>query len=255
VNFPPSIKRFYLHTHHTSLRIYSKHIAMAEERAALKKAVADATPSTTDFSSAARAFTEPTKQTFLEGKAVESQLSVAWDAFIAVVADTVAESQDPLVEILRTVQKENLSAERKCEIWGQEVKLWEDLPLFGVQWREVWNKAPGSGSKNDFSSEQWKNLNAFLARITAISASNPALDFSLYAIWTIRSAVEEGDIEQDKIAAAEVWFVYAGERLENLSKENKVFDGKIAKPGSKYQEKEWKGFSEERYKIWKDALQ
>lgn len=116
--------------------------------------------------------------------------------------------------------------------------------------------APGSGSKNDFSPGQWCNLNAFLARLTALSQSIPAFDFSLYAIWTLRSALEGTEkapsVDED---AAKVWLTYAKDIIERLSQEEKTFDGKMAKGGDKYKDRDWRGFNAQRLEIWQAALQ
>jgi hypothetical protein len=100
------------------------------------------------------------------------------------------------------------------------------------------------------------NINAFVARLTSLSHSVRAFDFSLYAIWTLRAASEEiNDAQPEGLDAAKAWFSYANETLERLSKEEKEFDGKIGRPGDKYKEKEWRGFNGERLEIWKIALQ
>jgi hypothetical protein len=115
--------------------------------------------------------------------------------------------------------------------------------------------APGSGSKDDFSAQQWTNLNAFAARLTSLSSSMPAFDFSLYAIWTLRTALEgTNDAPDGNIEAAKAWFTYAKDPIEKLSKEGKNFDGKIARAGDKYKEKEWRGFNVERLETWRAGL-
>jgi hypothetical protein len=120
----------------------------------------------------------------------------------------------------------------------------------------MWISAPGTGSKDDFSEDQWANLNAFIARLTSLSSSIPAFDFSLYAIWTLRAALEGTDVAASRLfPAAKVWFLYASQRIEQLSKEGKKFDGKIASAGVKYKNKAWNGFNTERLNIWQSAIQ
>ena len=63
------------------------------------------------------------------------------------------------------------------------------------------------------------------------------------------------DAQPKDLDAAKAWFSYANETLERLSKEEKTFDGKIARPGDKYKEREWRGFNAERLEIWKTGLQ
>lgn len=116
--------------------------------------------------------------------------------------------------------------------------------------------APGSDSNSEFSPDQWTNINAFVARLTAISPSKSVLDFSLYAIWTLRLTLEETeDVEIKDLSSARVWFLYAKDVLEKLSKDLKTFDGNMAKPGYKFKEKDWRGFTLERLEIWRAALQ
>jgi len=211
--------------------------------------------------SAASNFTEPTKEAFAAGaseSAIEETLSRAWYSLIDVAADTCYQSQGPLVDIVLAVQLENLAEQEgasECTVWGNKVKVWKDLPLFGPSMREAWNRAPGNGCKNDFSAEQWCNLNAFAARLTAVSQSIPVLDFSLYAIWTLRSAFEGTDEPSSAdVDAAKVWFLYARDTIKRLGREEKIFDGKKAKGGDKYKDKEWRGFNPQRLEVWEAAL-
>jgi hypothetical protein len=106
-------------------------------------------------------------------------------------------------------------------------------------------------------------LNAFTATLVATIHSRsisfpPDNDFSLYAIWTIRMALEDNDGQQktDKteLEAAAAWFAYAAPTLWNLSQEGKEFQGKIAKQGQAMQGKEWRGFSKERWEHWEERL-
>jgi hypothetical protein len=92
---------------------------------------------------AARAFTEPTKQAYFGERDIESQLETAWNSLIEIAADTSHDSQDPLVEIVKAVQQEKLRAEndnKPCKIWGEDVKVWEEMPLLGPSLRGGWNR-------------------------------------------------------------------------------------------------------------------
>jgi hypothetical protein len=101
------------------------------------------------------------------------------------------------------------------------------------------------------------NINAFFARVTAAGVS----DFTLYAIWTLREALEDPDVNEiahqpstKLLNAASVWFIYATDILANATKENKQFDGKMAKPGTSIGQAEWRGFCDDRWKVWKQRL-
>ncbi len=98
------------------------------------------------------------------------------------------------------------------------------------------------------------NLNAFVARLTALSPSIPALDFSLYAIWTMRSAFEDNEPTVATVEAAKVWFKYSEDTIERLSHEEKKFQGPVARGGDKYRENKWSGFSDERLTLWREPL-
>lgn len=114
--------------------------------------------------------------------------------------------------------------------------------------------APGTGARNDFSPEQWTNLNGFVARLTSLSPSIPIFDYSIYAIWSLRAAFEGTETSAAHIDAGKVWFRYAQEVIEKMSREKKSFEGRLAAPGSKYKDKEWIGFGPERLHIWQAAL-
>ncbi|KAK7025043.1 hypothetical protein R3P38DRAFT_2952481 [Favolaschia claudopus] len=71
-------------------------------------------------------------------------------------------------------------------IWGTGT-LWSDLVLLGASSREIWNDSPGTGAGySDAAIVAWTNVNAFTARLT----SEDVNDYSLYAIWAMRDALE-----------------------------------------------------------------
>jgi hypothetical protein len=96
-----------------------------------------------DPSTAARDFTKPTKENLAAGASesdIETCLSRAWKSVIDVAADTQHESQEPLLDIVRAVQQTDDADANTCTIWGEEVKLWRDMPLLGPTLREAWNR-------------------------------------------------------------------------------------------------------------------
>ena len=111
--------------------------------------------SKTEPRSAASNFTEPARKTFAAGaseSAIESSLSRGWNSIIDVAADTQHESQGPLVDIVQAVQQQNLAEQEdasECTIWGEKLKVWKDMPLFGPSMREAWNR----GMYNQYISE------------------------------------------------------------------------------------------------------
>lgn len=97
----------------------------------------------TSASDAARTFTEPTRTAFLAGEDLEEHLGRTYDALIKLAAETKHESQDVLVEIVRAIQQDDITKEndgKMCVIWDEELKIWEDMPLFGASMREAWNR-------------------------------------------------------------------------------------------------------------------
>jgi len=95
---------------------------------------------------AAKAFTQTVSQAIageLKETTLEDSLDAAWNSIIDVAAQLPHGSQQPLVEILCAVQKENLSDKYPTNsvIWGEKVKVFEGLPLFGPTVRSAWNRS------------------------------------------------------------------------------------------------------------------
>ncbi|KAH0357006.1 hypothetical protein KCU81_g203, partial [Aureobasidium melanogenum] len=147
-------------------------------------------------------------------------------------------------------------------------KVWQGLPFFGQQARECWN-FPYHKEVDAKTRDAWINVNAFVARLTAVAINEhggerqgySALDYSLYGIWSLRSALEEdwenlpGENTTDaSVGAAAVWLAYAGPTLKGLSDSNKTYSGKVAKPGSKFKDEEWRGYTKDRWLSWKKEL-
>ncbi|OBT97215.1 hypothetical protein VE01_04624 [Pseudogymnoascus verrucosus] len=217
--------------------------------------------SKTDPASAARALTAPAEDKLSTGSPesdIEGSLRPVWESIINVAADTEHQSQEHLVSIVRAVQQQTLTKDgaSEVEVWGEKVKVWSDLPLFGVSVRDAWNRTPSTGSANDFSASQWRNINAFLARLTSLSQSTPTFDFSMFGLWTLRSAFEgTGEASSADVDAAKVWFEYAEDVLTKLSNEGKSFPAKVGAGGGSYADKGWTGFNPDRLKVWQAALQ
>ncbi|KAJ4252419.1 hypothetical protein NW762_011019 [Fusarium torreyae] len=184
----------------------------------------------------------------------EEELDGLWSNILTAAQQTPYDQQDKLVDIMHAIKHLSQPAGKKLEIWGQEQR-WEELPLFGAKAREQLDIA------QEKAGEPFVNINGFFARVTAAGVN----DLSLFAIWTLREALE--DPSEDKVAeqtssdllkAASVWFKYAVKDLAKASKETKQFDGKIAKPGASLSnlkdEDGWRGFCEGRWKIWQTRL-
>ncbi|KAH7121655.1 hypothetical protein EDB81DRAFT_665917 [Dactylonectria macrodidyma] len=187
---------------------------------------------------------------------VESELGGLWSDVLTAAEQTPHGQQERLVEILRAIKDlpQPVHEGKKFEIWDEE-QQWNQLPLFGANCREH------LGIAQEKSGAAFINLNAFYARITAANVH----DLGLYAIWILRQALEDPEKSEiaketssDLLQAASVWFIFAAEPLTKWSKDQKQFDGKIAKPGKSLSARQdapgWKGFSPERWQIWLDRF-
>ncbi|KAG4286253.1 hypothetical protein FPRO06_07513 [Fusarium proliferatum] len=186
---------------------------------------------------------------------IEGELDSLWSSVLSAAEQTPHDKQGKLVETLHAIKSIPQSAEtaKKVVVWGEE-KRWDELPMFGGKAREQLDIA------QEQSDEAFVNINGFFARATAAGVD----DLSLFAIWTLREALE--DPAADKISetspkllkASSAWFIYAADALAKASKDGKQFDGKVAKPGASLAEFKdeagWRGFNNDRWKVWLDRL-
>ncbi len=99
-----------------------------------------------DIASVARTITDPIKQAIDAGaseEGLEEEISTSWNVIIGIAAKTQHESQGPLVETIKAIQKQSINNGEKPDtvtLWGSQVKLWGDMPLFGASIREAWNR-------------------------------------------------------------------------------------------------------------------
>jgi hypothetical protein len=149
-------------------------------------------------------------------------------------------------------------------VWSSGT-LWSELVLIGAASREAWNDSPGAAfGYSDAAIEAWANVNAFVARLTA----EDVRQYSLYAIWAMREALEEKRKEAPEkwmdatVPAAAAWIGVWGkqmyERREDLTPEDPETQGNPARPGdymikrTKNEKAEW---SRERWAFWKQRFQ
>ena len=206
------------------------------------------------------------------------RFDLLWDAFILVAKNHLtvddAFKVESLAELAKAIQ--DLGT---LSLNGQPVKTdlgtaWTELPYLGAQMREAWNTAPP-----DSSTEQWANLNSFAAQLTAKEAS----DFSLFAIWTFRDALEtprpfteretgnsdakaktEVDVSTDELLPAVLqWLEVSGDKLVALTIESHdytragqsspdpAFLGKLAKDVGIVKG----GYSPRRWRFWRKRLE
>ena len=208
----------------------------------------------------------------LSNDKLETHLRETWNSILHIASQKPhsSEQQDSLVKLLQALITRahplKDSNGKAVEIDGS--KVWQDLPLFGQQVRECWN-FPDDQEVDTKTRDTWINVNAFIARLTATAVNEHggerqeygALDFSLYGIWSLRSALEEelsnlpGKTTIDaSVGAAAVWILYAGPALKGLSESEKSFSGKVAKPGFNCKDKEWRGYTKDRWQLWTENL-
>ncbi|KAI8934928.1 hypothetical protein NX059_008597 [Plenodomus lindquistii] len=140
--------------------------------------------------------------------------------------------------------------------------LYDSLTDFSMASREAYNDAPvAHNGFVDVECAAWVSLNHFLARVTEKGLH----DFSMYAIWAMRQALEtklEDDVEATAaqkydayVPAAFSWFKGAGRTLFTKEIDLTPTDpnqGNPARGGPL-----WKGkaeFSKERWSFWKERL-
>ncbi|KAK1985876.1 hypothetical protein LZ30DRAFT_778786 [Colletotrichum cereale] len=192
---------------------------------------------------------------------IEDFLWDTYNAIFAVAKQTSPEKQGPLVDFLQRLRETTVTASD-----GQPLKLsnqvvWKDLPTFGWVARDLWNFDALDASAPKEEKAGWDNLSALAAQLTARADLNDPrdpFDFSLYGLWTLRTAFEEEHPADADVAAAVrqayLWINYSGDALQKLSAKNRDFDGKSGKAGAKFGDREWKGLNEERWGAWTEAF-
>jgi hypothetical protein len=106
--------------------------------------------------------------------------------------------------------------------------------------------------------KQWIQFNAFLAHLTS-KVSDPhedsSFNFANRAIWVLRETLEgEKELLQYQIETARVWLNVAGSQIQKWSDEGAEWPDEVATPGVAFSGKDWKGYNEERLKIWKSKI-
>ncbi|CAD0106161.1 unnamed protein product [Aureobasidium uvarum] len=208
----------------------------------------------------------------LSNDKLESHLRELWTSILHLSSQQshTSKEQDSLVKLLQALITDapSLKNTNNKEVEVDGSKVWQGLPLFGQQARECWN-FPNDKEVDTKTREAWINVNAFVARLTAAAVNEHggerpgynALDYSLYGIWSLRSALEEetenlpGKTTIDaSIGAAAAWILYAGRTLKGLSDSDKTYSGKVAKPGFKCKDQDWRGYNKDRWQLWTKEL-
>jgi hypothetical protein len=184
----------------------------------------------------------------------DSHAGAAWNAVFTEARRGDAATQQSLIDFLAAVLK-RLPADED----GQQPRR---LPDFGLQMRELWNKAPPT-----MSADEWAHVNGFAARCTAAEID----DFSLFAVWTFRDALETdlpftAGNKTNQVAidtfppAVGAWLEQAGLLLAQYAVESRQFataSNDPAKTGQLLRDAgvTQGGYSPQRWRFWRQRLQ
>ncbi|KAL2261657.1 hypothetical protein VTK26DRAFT_3672 [Humicola hyalothermophila] len=190
-----------------------------------------------------------------------------WDSFntlFEVAGRTAPEHQDRLVKFLTQLRQTEVKVSHNGEPLQYEGGVvWTDMPSFGWVARDRWNFDALDPSASDQEQARWYNWAGLLAQLTALSTDSEngrrdPFDFSLFALWAMRTAFEDRHSEGQNATFAQrqaaVWIRYAGAKLRKLCAKGHELEARVGVAGSKFGERPWKGFSEERWQIWKDGF-
>ncbi|ORY07926.1 hypothetical protein BCR34DRAFT_570288 [Clohesyomyces aquaticus] len=136
---------------------------------------------------------------------------------------------------------------------------------FGWAARETWNDSPGVSSGYSVPEiHAWSNVNYFVARLTKEGIS----EFWIYAIWAMRSGLEENEVKNYAhvpappsrkldayVSAAAMWVFAMGRELYDKEKDLTPTSPNQGNPGVGGDR--WKGkaeFSKERWSLWKQRF-
>jgi hypothetical protein len=171
---------------------------------------------------------------------LEGMLWALWQRVVDAAAG--GEPLDELVALVTGVREKDL----EVKVGGR--RLFGDLPIFGAQMREAWNLVP----PDDRSVESWTRLNGFAARLTA-----QGVDFSLFGLWSIGTALETFAPPSLHLPAAVEWFEQCGPALVTATLHRRTFG---AGPGRLHELAEREGLTEggfngPRWAFWRSRME
>ncbi len=200
-----------------------------------------------------------------DGQSTEDRLWTLWYSIIGVAKETPhsdSSNQTALVNLIAALKsrpnphrpqgREDLKTNW---VWNGSGELWSDLVILGASMRESWNDTPmGWDEQNATTVDEWTNLNAFVARVTAAGVR----DFSLYAIWSMRETLEtdsKAETLERLLPASAMWILYAGRQLYHSQQEwpASPTEGNPAGGGPLWTGKS--GFCKQRWTFWKTRFE
>ena len=66
--------------------------------------------------------------------------------------------------------------------------------------------------------------------------------------------MEVEKVEGWVLETASVWLIYAGKEMKKRSEKGENWEGRIARGGARFEEKEWTGLGSERWGVWVEGL-
>ncbi|TLS27325.1 hypothetical protein PpBr36_04087 [Pyricularia pennisetigena] len=185
-----------------------------------------------------------------------------WAEFFKIVAQIEYSSaaQDELVKVLRELRGTSVTGSGgKTLVVNEAGEIWKDLPTFGWMARDLWNFDIRDPDNKPEDINKFNNQTAFLARLTSLAYSkgdtNSPLDYSLYALWSFRDAFEQSSQSLAAAKNSAIWINYASNALKGLASKGHDFPDRSGTAGPEYSSKEWKGFNQERWEVWRRGFQ
>ncbi|KAF9218234.1 hypothetical protein BS17DRAFT_638966, partial [Gyrodon lividus] len=170
-------------------------------------------------------------------------------------------SQDRLAELIKALT--DLPSDIKINIWGNERKLWQDLPLLHQEIMEVGHTfGPDQLHTGDGERERWQSFTAFIARLTRDKIQPEPL----FAIWTLRDALEQepdprarayhtqGPALDAQIPAAAEWIIVAGPVLYQFCQSEDEAERAASDATKGGRNFKGQGLSLERWNFWKQRF-
>ncbi|PHH61373.1 hypothetical protein CDD81_451 [Ophiocordyceps australis] len=188
---------------------------------------------------------------------IEAFLWSFWSLLIAAAKKISATDNTRHKLLVDIVAKLKTCRDEHVELWGQQTRVWGELPMLGPCMREAWNLRPDFNSASDEAIAEWISLNSFAARLLAADLQ-PWINF---AIWELRASLEEEPPSTTKardagLAASCEWISHAGPTLHRQGREARQLDAveqRALKPGRLFH-CDTSGLSDVRWSFWKERL-
>ncbi|KAG6010689.1 hypothetical protein E4U21_005188 [Claviceps maximensis] len=189
----------------------------------------------------------------------EDWLWTFWSIFIGVARLIPADDERQELLVL-TLAKLKTSRDQEVEMWGQQTRVWSELPMLGPVMRDSWSLTPsfdGSHHQNTCSVEEWVSLNSFAARVYGLSLQ----DWHNFAVWELRFGLEEPkddrpNVRDAVIATVHEWIAHAGRKIHEKATEAVKLDPmemRALMPGSLFTNGQ-PGLTLDRWNFWQERI-